>query len=64
MTIVKTYCDHCGKELDNTSDYISAEIKIGYVEINADLCFKCIGDSVEKTKAFCTQQGEEQNAES
>ena len=58
MTIVKTYCDHCGKELDNTSDYISAEIEIAYVEINADLCCGCLGDLVEAAKAFCTQQGE------
>ena len=41
MTIVKTYCDHCGKELDDMKDYPDTDI--GLLEYQkADFCQKCL----------------------
>ena len=41
MTIVKTYCDHCGRELDDMKDYPDTEIGLlGYRK--ADFCRKCL----------------------
>lgn len=43
MTIIKTYCDHCGKELDGMKDYPDTEISlIGYRK--ADFCQKCMDE--------------------
>lgn len=43
MTETKTYCDHCGKELNNMKDYCDTEIMLlNYV--NTDLCVKCINE--------------------
>lgn len=53
MTIVKTYCDHCGKEVHDMTDYISCEIEIGHNEIEADLCRDCFEELTEAVKGFC-----------
>lgn len=54
MTKITTYCDHCGKELNDMEDYIGTEIEIGYVEFTHDLCKECHGQLIELTKNFCS----------
>lgn len=56
MTVVKSYCDHCGKELNDMEDYSSCEIEIAYVEFQADLCKECHGLLVKMAKDFCSCQ--------
>lgn len=41
MTVIKTYCDHCGNELDDMKDYPDTEI--GFLDYRkADFCQKCL----------------------
>ena len=54
MTKITTYCDHCGKELNDMEDYISCEIQIAFTEIEADLCNECRAELTEIAKGFCT----------
>lgn len=43
MTEIKTYCDHCGKVLDDMKDYPDTEISIlNYCK--ADFCAKCLSE--------------------
>lgn len=57
MTVVKTYCDHCGKELSDMDDYISMNVEIAYMEFQADLCAECHKELVEVAKVFCSGSG-------
>lgn len=41
MQQVKSYCDHCGKELNAMNDYCSLEIEIITKMFYADLCENC-----------------------
>ena len=54
MTKITTYCDHCGKELNNMEDYGCSEIEIAYVEFQADLCKECHEQLVKTVKDFCS----------
>ena len=43
MTEIKTYCDHCGKELDDMKDYSDIELSVlNYCKV--DLCSKCLNE--------------------
>lgn len=37
MTVTKTYCDHCGKEMDNMHGFVDETIEIGIQNIECDL---------------------------
>lgn len=54
MTKIITYCDHCGKVLNDMEDYGSSEIEIAYVEFTADLCKECHEELVKMVKDFCS----------
>lgn len=54
MTKVITYCDHCGKVLNDMEDYGSSEIEIGYVDFEADLCKACHTELVKRVKDYCS----------
>lgn len=54
MTKIITYCDHCGKELNDMVDYGSSSIEIAYVEFQADLCEECHDHLVKMVKDFCS----------
>lgn len=54
MTKITSYCDHCGKELNDMEDYIGAEIEICYVEFTYDLCKECQGQLIKMAKDFCS----------
>ena len=38
MTVVKTYCDKCGRALDKVRDYDNTDIEICEYLKNVDLC--------------------------
>ena len=58
MTEVKTYCDHCGKVLDEMHDYPDTEI--GVVKfLKADLCNKCINELDNRVRRFVKKEGGE-----
>lgn len=54
MTKIITYCDHCGKDLNDMEDYGSSEIEIAYVEFQVDLCKECHEQLVKMVKDFCS----------
>lgn len=59
MTVVKTYCDHCGKELNEMHDYPEQEIGlIGYE--TADLCSEHLEELDRIIKAYCKKGGVEE----
>lgn len=53
MTITKVYCDHCGKVLDEKSDYVDLRIEMCHKAHNVDLCTKCFEKLVDTVKEFC-----------
>lgn len=53
MTVMKMYCDHCGKELNDMTDYTCVDIEVGYTEIETDLCKSCYEQLVKVVKDFC-----------
>jgi hypothetical protein len=52
MTITKVYCDHCGKILDNMSDYIDLKFDVCHKMHNVDLCVNCFEKLDEKIRSF------------
>lgn len=56
MTKIITYCDHCGKVLNDMDDYGGSQIEIAYFEIEADLCKQCHGQLVKTVKDFCNHK--------
>ena len=54
MTQITTYCDHCGKVLDDMKDYIGAEIEVCYEEYTHDLCDECRKQLTKLVKDFCS----------
>lgn len=61
MTVVKKYCDHCGKEIDYLNDYTNLSIKMNHVDIDTDLCVDCFRELEESIKGFCTQAERKDN---
>jgi hypothetical protein len=56
MTITKVYCDHCGKILDNMSDYIDLSFEVCHKSHNVDLCTECFEKLDYVIKEFCGNQ--------
>ena len=52
MRITKVYCDHCGKILDNMSDYIDLKFEVGHIPHIVDLCSECFEKLNEKIDDF------------
>lgn len=44
MTECKTYCDHCGAELDDMKDYPDINISVYAYSASCDLCEKCYNE--------------------
>lgn len=53
MTVMKMYCDHCGKELDGMTDYASIDVEIAHTELETDLCNACYEQLIKVVKDFC-----------
>ena len=55
--MTKTYCDHCGKELDWHEDYmdLALELKVRpYLDI--DLCDACMDKLYRNVVRFCNKE--------
>ena len=52
MTVLKQYCDHCGKELNSMEDYSDTVIDFCTDYLEADLCASCYEEILNITKAF------------
>lgn len=58
MRVIKDYCDHCGKVLDNMNDYCDTKIEVkGWYK--CDLCNECITELDNIVKEFCKKGGAE-----
>ena len=53
MTEIKVYCDHCGKELDEMSDYVDLHIKVAHRGVTTDLCTSCFKKLAEAIYDYC-----------
>lgn len=54
MTVTKTYCDHCGKELSPKNDYCNLELEFTvrpYLDV--DLCDGCMDELYRSIIRFC-----------
>ena len=56
MRVVKDFCDHCGKELDNMRDYVDVDIEFSHIFVNADLCTDCFDELNEIVLKFCKKE--------
>ena len=56
MTEIKTYCDHCGTELNSHNDYEDTDIDIANYFRRVDLCTSCF----EKLTAMIEEFFEEE----
>lgn len=57
MRETKTYCDHCGKVLDEMHDYVDIEIE-ARSWFKCDLCSGCMQELENIVLAFCEKGGE------
>lgn len=58
MTETKTYCDHCGKVLNDMHDYCDITIEVDEF-IKADLCKACYVELGNIARAFVKKGGAE-----
>lgn len=56
MRETKIYCDHCGKVLDEMTDYVDAEIDT-HIWFKTDLCAECINELDRIVLEFCGKKG-------
>ena len=57
MRETKTYCDHCGKALNEMIDYPDTEIEAKHWFM-CDLCAECINELDKIVAVFCKKGGE------
>lgn len=57
----KTYCDHCGKELDLANSYEDTTIELAYKWLTADLCNDCIEKLYKIICEFCNTERKNYN---
>ena len=53
MKEVKTYCDHCGKVLDEKKDYNDTTLDIVVDYVKTDLCVDCFNQLCNYIYDFC-----------
>lgn len=56
MIEIKAYCDHCGKVLDEMSDYTDVKVVAAHKYRSVDLCTKCLDQLFDTINAFCEQK--------
>ena len=61
MTIVKTYCDKCGCELESMAKYENLEIEIAQYWREVDLCCKCFEKLTNHIEKFFEERKEDGN---
>ncbi len=58
MRETKTYCDHCGTELNAMRDYDDLIIDMGHVSVKTDLCDECFEELYGVVCKFCGKEKE------
>jgi hypothetical protein len=58
VRVVKDYCDHCGAELDEMTDYGDTEIEIAHHWFKSDLCKNCMEELSAIAFKFCKKEKE------
>ena len=59
MTVMKTYCDHCGKELDWHKDYTDLALEFEVrPHLDIDLCNACMDKLYRNVVRFCNKEAE------
>ena len=61
MTIVKTYCDKCGRELVGLDHYDDLDIEIATYLKSVDLCCKCFEKLTDHIEEFFEERNEDGN---
>lgn len=56
MKKIKTYCDHCGKELDPSCDYVDMQLDAISDFITVDLCDECREELAKLIFDFCREK--------
>lgn len=59
MEQIKYFCDHCGKELNSSTDYTDVGLDLYTKEIRADLCEHCFDGLTNYIETFCKGQKDE-----
>jgi hypothetical protein len=54
MTQIKTYCDHCGKLLNEMTDMTDITIDMETRAWKTDLCTKCFDELCTLASDFCS----------
>ena len=52
MTETKTYCDHCGKQLDSMKDYCEIIVSIPGKDVYCDLCASCLDNLSDVVREY------------
>lgn len=63
MKVNKVLCDHCGKELDNMTDYGDVEIEMAHKYQVVDLCVECFEKLYCVIEEFCKHPTEKGGGE-
>lgn len=53
--MMKFYCNHCGKELDDWQDYVDYDIDFDDLSYTVDLCTECKEKLVEEIDELVTR---------
>jgi hypothetical protein len=56
ITETKIYCDHCGKVLDEISDYVDLTISAAHKRKCTDLCTDCFEKMFVVLRVFCDKK--------
>ena len=54
----KTFCDHCGKEINCFTEYGDLEIELNHISVETDLCEKCFDNLVDIINNYCNKRGD------
>ena len=64
MTEIKTYCDHCGAELNPRGEYEDTDIDIGNYLKRVDLCVSCFEELTDMIEEFFEKEPKNTDNES
>ena len=59
MKVVKYYCDHCGKQIYTSTDFIDEDVGIMAIE-RMDLCSECATELDSLIMEFCKKRVKEE----
>ena len=53
------YCDHCGKIINNMTDYVGIELELNAIGMDCDLCKECHDKLVKNISEFLRTKDDE-----